>query len=207
MAALADAAFLSVVGWSSGFNVYLTAVILGLGSRMHWVELPDSMKVIANPFIIGLAVLMYLVEFVADKIPLVDSAWDSVHTLIRPSVASLAGYLAGTEYGPVAQTALAAFTGTLALDAHAVKASARLAINTSPEPFSNIGASLGEDAFVIFLFWMLHKHPWISLAIVIGLAVLSFFFLRMMWRFVKSIFRLIWKPRQQPPQDAVKSAK
>ncbi len=202
MQPLQEVALLSAVGWSSGFNVYLTAAILGISSRMNWIDLPGGMDVLANPFIIALAIFMYAVEFVTDKIPLVDSAWDSVHTFIRPAVASVAGYLAGTEYGPIAQTALATFTGTLALDAHAVKASSRIAINTSPEPFSNIAASIAEDSFVIFLFWFFTKHPWITAGIVLTLAVLSFFFLRMMWRFVRKIFRWIFKSKQDQIQTS-----
>lgn len=200
-AGLQQIALLSAVGWSSGFNVYLTASILGIGSRLGWVTLPGGMDVLGHPLIIALAVTMFAVEFVADKIPFVDSAWDSVHTFIRPTAAAFAGYLAGTEYGPLAQTALATFTGTLALDAHAVKATTRAAINTSPEPFSNIAASLGEDTFVIFLLWFVHQHPWITLAIVLTLVVLSYFILRMLWGFLKTVFRWITGSRAPARQE------
>src|SRR3989338_8590139 len=126
---------LLIAGWTSGIGLYLTAAILGVSGRMGWTELPGALGALSNPFIIALAVTLFVIEFVADKIPLVDSAWDSVHTFIRPLGAGVAGALAGTEHGPLVQTGLALIMGTLALDAHAVKASARVAINTSPEPF------------------------------------------------------------------------
>lgn len=146
------------------------------------------MTALTNPFIIAVAVAVFLVEFVADKVPYVDSAWDSVHTFIRPLGAAGMGMLAGTDQGPAAQMLFALLTGTVALNTHAVKASARLAINTSPEPFSNIAASFTENVFVFFLFWFFIKHPILAELLIIALLVLSFLFLRMMWRFVMKLF-------------------
>ena len=188
MSELARYAILLLVGWASGISVYLTVVILGISSRAGWIELPGGLETLSHPLIIGLAVILYLIEFIADKVPYVDSMWDSVHTLIRPAGAAMAGYLAGTENGPTVQMVLALLTGTIALDAHAVKASARLAINTSPEPFSNVAASIFEHAFVIFLFWFFVKHPFIACSIVVLLIIGSFYLLRLLWRFVKSLF-------------------
>ncbi len=182
---------LLVAGWTSGTSVYLTAAIVGIAGRMGWMKLPGALDTLQNPFIIALAVLIYAVEFVADKIPLVDSAWDAAHTFIRPAAAAAAGYLGGTEYGPAAQTGLALLTGTIALDAHALKSTTRLAINTSPEPFSNIGASLAEHSFVIFLFWFFIKHPVLACALVALLIVASFFIVRLLWRFAAALFRRI----------------
>ncbi|MCG3176634.1 MAG: hypothetical protein MOGMAGMI_01592 [Candidatus Omnitrophica bacterium] len=203
MGPLGELSVLVLAGWTSGISVYLTAAILGIGSRAGWIELPGALSVLEHPLLIGLAVLIYVVEFVADKVPFVDSAWDSVHTFIRPAAAGAAGYLAGTEYGSLAQTGLAMMTGTLALDAHAVKASTRLAINTSPEPFSNIAASLAEDSFVVFLFWFFVKHPVLACLTIVALLVLSYFILRLLWKFVAGVFRLLTgRGRPKPAPEA-----
>jgi len=156
---------------------------------MGWIELPGEMQALSNIFVIAAALTVFAVEFVADKVPYVDSAWDSVHTFIRPLGAAAIGAMAGTEHGPVVQSLAAVLTGTLALNTHAVKASTRLAINTSPEPFSNIAASFGENATVIFMFWFFIKHPLWAALLIIGLIVLSVLFLRMMWGFVSKLFQ------------------
>ena len=180
---------LLLAGWCSGISIYLTVALLGICGRFGWLALPGGMETLSHPLVIVLAIAIFAVEFLADKVPYIDSAWDSVHTFIRPLGAAGIGMLAGTGDGPVAQTIFALLTGTIALNTHAVKASARLAINTSPEPFSNIAASFSENALVLFMFWFFIKHP-IWAAMLIGLFLfLSFLFLRMMWRFVRSLFR------------------
>ena len=131
-----------LTGWCSGISVYLTVALLGISGRMGWMDLPGDLSGVTNPLVIGLAALLFLVEFVADKVPYVDSVWDSVHTFIRPLGAASLGALAGVDQGPVSQMLYALLTGTVALNTHAVKASARLAINTTTEPFSNIIASV-----------------------------------------------------------------
>jgi len=187
--AVAQPLVLLLAGWCSGVSVYLTAALLGISGRFGWIDLPGELSTLSHPLIIAGAVLIFLVEFVADKVPYVDSAWDSVHTFIRPLGAAGMGMLAGTEQGPLIQTFLAVATGTLALNTHALKASTRLAINTSPEPFSNIVASFSENAVVIFMFWFFIKHPILAALLLVCLIVLSFFLLRLMWRFVMKLFR------------------
>ncbi len=187
--ALAEPLVVLLAGWCSGISVYLTAALLGISGRMGWIQLPGEMQALSNIFIILAALAVFAIEFVADKVPYVDSAWDSVHTFIRPLGAAAIGAMAGTEHGPVVQTFAAVMTGTLALNTHAVKASTRLAINTSPEPFSNIAASFGENATVIFMFWFFIKHPIWAAVLIVGLIVLSILFLRMMWGFVSKLFR------------------
>lgn len=186
--ALSGYAIALVAAWSSGISVYLTILILGILGHMGIVDLPGNLEIFSNPFLIAFALFLYLIEFFADKIPFVDSLWDGAHTLIRPVGGLIIGYFAGTELGPIVQGAMALFSGAVALDTHAVKASARAAINTSPEPFSNIAASLAEDSAVIFLFWLVIKHPFIAAFCVICFITGSFFFLRMMWRFVRKLF-------------------
>ena len=197
MEPLTQQAIVLISGWTSGISIYLTVALLGLSDRFHWISLPGDLKTLGHPVIIIAAIAVFVIEFVADKVPYVDSAWDSVHTFIRPLGAAGLGYLAGTDGGPVAQTLYAVLTGTIALDSHAVKASTRLAVNTSPEPFSNIATSIAEHSFVIFIFWLFIKHPFIALGIVLALLVLSYFILRLLWRFFVKVFRWLFPKRQE----------
>ena len=195
-AAITQPLVLLLAGWCSGISVYLTTALLGICGRMGWMDLPGEMKILSHPLVIGLALAIFLVEFVADKVPFVDSAWDSVHTFIRPLGAAGLGILAGGDQGGLVQTVYALLTGTIALNTHAVKATTRLAINTSPEPFSNILASTAENASVIFLFWLFIKHPILASLLILLILIGSFFFLRMMWRFVVRLFK--GKPKDVP---------
>jgi len=192
MQAVQQYASVALIGWASGLNLYLAVALAGICGRAGWIPLPGELKVIEHPLIIGIAVLLYAVEFVADKVPYVDSFWDSFHTIIRPAAAAGMGYMAGSELGPVAQTVLSMGAGTFALNMHAVKASSRLAINTSPEPFSNITASLAEDSAVFGMFWFFIQHPWLALALIIVILILSYFLLRLLWKFVKKLFKAVF---------------
>lgn len=183
---------LLLAGWSSGISVYLTAALLGIAGRMDWIGLPGGLDVLQNPLLIALAIAVFGIEFVADKVPYIDSAWDSVHTAIRPLGASLMGYAAGTEHGPVLQMAYAMLTGTVALNMHAFKATGRLAINTSPEPFSNIAASTAENSAVFFMYWLFIKHPVIACVLIVAILVLAFFMIRLLWRFARGVFGAIF---------------
>ena len=174
--------------WASGVNLYLTIAVLGILDKMNVLSLPGDLEVISNPFIIGIAIVMYLVEFFADKIPLVDSAWDSIHTFIRPIGGAALSYMAMADMGPVAQIPAALLSGTIAMDSHLTKATTRAAINTSPEPFTNSIASVSEDAMVVGVIWMIVKHPIIAGIAVILFVLFSIWFLKMMFKFVKKIF-------------------
>ena len=200
MTAASQPLILLLAGWSSGISVYLTTALLGISGRMGWIELPGDLKVLSNPFIILAAIAVFVVEFVADKVPYVDSAWDSVHTFIRPLGAAGMGYLAGSEHGAVIQTLYALLTGTFALNTHAFKAASRLAINTSPEPFSNIAASTTENASVFFIFWLFIKHPVLASALIVLILILSFLLLRLLWKFVMKLFKR--KPAEPLPARA-----
>ncbi len=177
--------------WASGVNLYLTVAGLGIADRMHWVELPGTMDTISNPLIIAAAVLMYVVEFVADKIPYFDSVWDSIHTFIRPVGGAALGYLAATDLGPAAQTLTAVLGGSVALSSHLAKASTRVAVNTSPEPITNSVASVTEDGLVFGVLWLIVKHPIIAGIIAVVLIVLTVILLRMMFKFIKKVFRFL----------------
>lgn len=190
---LADASkemgILTLAGWSAGVSLYLTVGLLGLCGYFGWIHLPGELGVFSNPVVFSCAFIIFSIEFIADKVPCVDSIWDSIHTFIRPVGGIVIGYLAGADHGAVAQAVYAIFAGTLTLDAHTVKAAERLAINTSPEPFSNIAASTAEQGLVLFLFWFFIRHPVLTCVIIVGLVILGFFMLRFLWRFVKMLFR------------------
>ena len=137
---------------------------------------------------------MYAVEFVADKIPLVDSFWDSVHTFIRPVGGALLGYMSMAHVGPGAQIPVALLTGAVALNSHLTKATSRVAINSTPVPFLNSIVSVGEDAAVFGVLFLMMKHPFVATFLVIIFIVFSIWFLRKMYRFLKKVFRFFSKP-------------
>lgn len=140
-------------------------LVLGLAVRFGWVELPAAFDPLASAWVLGIAGGMYAVEFLADKIPWVDSVWDGVHSLIRPVGAAGVAVVALGPADPAVQIAAALLGGTIGASAHAAKAGTRLAVNTSPEPATNVFASLAEDGFVIGLVVLLITHPWIGVAV------------------------------------------
>jgi len=145
--------------WASGINLYATLAVLGLGAQSGGIDLPADLQILENPLVIGSALLMYAVEFVADKIPGVDTTWDGIHTFIRiPAGAMLAAGAVG-ETGPVMELTAAILGGGLATATHATKAGSRAMINTSPEPFSNWVASISEDVVVIGGLWTAMQNP------------------------------------------------
>jgi len=161
-------ATLVAAGWSSGINAYLTVLVLGLAGRLGWADTPLALQ---STTLLAVAAVLFAVEFVVDKIPLADTGWDVLHTLVRPTVAGwLGATLAGAELGPARGAALAA---TLALVAHLSKASTRLAVNASPEPFTNIAASLGEDGLVAVIVGLALARPRLAAVITVVAMVVS----------------------------------
>ena len=150
---------------AAGINLYATVAILGLASRYEWVALPAEYRVFDNDWVIALAVLLFIVEFFADKIPWVDTIWDGLHTFVRPVGGALIAVSALGEASPGLTTLMAVLGGTAALSSHATKAGTRLVANASPEPFSNSLLSLGEDAFVISLGLLALKYPIAALVV------------------------------------------
>ncbi len=189
MEALNSLGILAGSSWGSGVNLYLTIAALGIAHRMSLITLPGNLAMLDQYPVIGLAIILYLVEFVADKIPLIDSIWDSVHTIIRPVGGAALGYLAMGNYGPLAQIPAALASGSIALDSHLTKATTRVAINTSPEPFTNSIASVVEDISVGGMLFLIMGHPVIATILVLVFILLSLWFLKKMFRFMKAIFR------------------
>ena len=177
--------------WASGINLYLTIAGLGIADRLGLIDLPGKLDVISHPLVIAVALLLYLVEFFADKVPYVDSAWDTVHTAIRPIGGVTLAVLALSGKEPALQLSLAMLCGVVALDAHLTKATARVAINASPEPFTNIFASISEDGLVIVALWLIVKHPFIAGLLTVSFLVFSVWFLRVMFGFLRKFFAFV----------------
>ena len=172
-------------GFSSGLNLYATVATLGLLERFGVIHLPQSLHVLSNPVILVVAGVLYLVEFFADKIPYVDTVWDAIHTFIRPPAAALLAYSAAGAAPAEWRWAAALLAGSVALTSHGTKASARAAVNTTPEPFSNWALSLGEDVLAVWLTWMATVHPVATTVIVAGLVALSVYLLFHLFRFAR----------------------
>lgn len=179
------------VAWASGINLYAAILVLGILGSTGNMTLPPDLEVLANPLVIGAAGVMYFVEFFADKIPGLDTAWDAVHTFVRiPAGAMLAAGAVG-DVNPAIQLSAAILGGGLAAGAHATKAGARVLINASPEPFSNWAASLAEDATVVAGLWAAVNHPYLLITLTVILIALMIWLLPKLWRGIKHVFHSI----------------
>jgi hypothetical protein len=155
------------VGWASGLNLYAAVLTLGVMHNMGWIVLPPDLQIVAAPVVLLAAGVMYLVEFFADKVPGIDNGWDALHTFIRiPAGAVLAAQAVGDVH-PALALAAGLIGGSLAATSHFTKASGRVLINTSPEPFSNWTASLVEDVAVIAGLWVALQHPVVFLVLLV----------------------------------------
>jgi len=185
----------------AGINLYLTVFVTGLAIHFHWITLApqyQSLEVLGNPWIITVAGILYFLEFFADKIPWVDSIWDAVHTIIRPIGGALLAIQVLGHPSPALTVIVALLAGGTSLVAHTAKAATRLASNTSPEPFSNIGLSLGEDAAVLGGLALVHFNPVLALVIfLIGIAAF-FYFAPKILRAMKAKIWLAWKKLNGP---------
>jgi len=185
----------------AGVNLYLTVFATGVAIHFHWITLApqyQSLEILGNPWIITIAGILYFLEFFADKIPWFDSAWDAVHTFIRPIGGALLAIQVLGHPSPALTIIVALLAGGTSLIAHTAKAATRLASNTSPEPFSNIGLSLGEDAAVLGGLALVHFNPVLALIIfVIGIAAF-FYFAPKILRAMKAKIWLAWKKINLP---------
>jgi hypothetical protein len=183
------------LGWASGLRLYTTLFVVGVAGRLGWIVLPPGLHLLEHPWVLGAAGAMLIVEFFADKIPLLDSVWDTVHTFIRiPAGAALAAMVFGGQ-GVEWQTAMALLGGTLAAGTHFTKAGARAMINTSPEPFTNVAASFGEDVVVLTGLWLMFAHPWRMLAVLLLLVIATAWLLPKLWRDIAGLIRGFSLPR------------
>ena len=177
------------LGFAAGLRLYATVLGLGLAIRFHLLTLPDSargLEVLAHPAVLIAAGAAVLIEFVSDKIPWVDSLWDSVHTIIRPVGAAVLAATAFATIDPVFRMVLVILCGGVALSSHATKAATRLAVNQSPEPFSNIALSLLGDVTAPFVLWLTATHPLITMTLVILFLCIFAWLASRIWRLLKN---------------------
>ena len=182
-------ALATALGWASGVRLYLAVFLVGLAGSFGFIDLPSGLKVLQHPAVLGAAGFMGFVEFFADKIPYVDTIWDTIHTVIRvPAGAALAAGALGADNQAMGWIA-ALLGGGLAATSHAAKMTTRAAVNTSPEPFSNIGVSLAEDGMVVFMLWLSATHP-VAFAIVLVISVvLAIILLVVLVKFLRTVVR------------------
>jgi hypothetical protein len=181
-------------GFSSGLNLYATVATLGLLQRYGVLQLPPALQILSHPWVLGIAIALYLVEFLADKIPYFDTMWDAVHTFIRPPAAALLAYAAAGAVPAEWRWGAALLAGGVALTSHGTKASARAAVNTVPEPLSNWILSFGEDVLAVWLTWMATTHPLATTIIVAALVSISAVLLYYLFRFARRALQRLFQP-------------
>lgn len=193
------AALAAALGWASGMRLYAVVFITGAAGHLGWLPLPPGLQVLQHPLVLGLSFVLFVVEFVADKIPAVDTLWDAVHTFIRiPAGAALAAGALGADHATwVVLAALAG--GSLAATAHAAKTTTRAAANTSPEPFSNVLLSLAGDAAVPLMLWLAVQHPAVFWPVLALAMLLALVLIAVLFRFLRALLRR-FMPR--PPRAA-----
>ena len=177
--------------WTSGINLYATVAALGIARQMELIQLPHNLEVLAHPAVIAIACIMYVIEFFADKVPYFDSGWDALHTFIRvPAGAILAARALG-DMNPALELAAMLAGGSIALAAHGAKATTRLALNASPEPFTNWTASVTEDAVVLGGIWLIFNNPILMVIFVIGFFGLGVWLMPKLFRLAKRGFQAL----------------
>ena len=184
---------------TAGLNLYITLLSLGLMHRFEWLKLPDNLDILSNPWVLATSAILLAIEFFADKIPYVDNAWDTLHSFIRvPAGAVLAVSAIGNVPEPTLWVA-ALLGGFVSLAAHGAKASTRLAINSTPEPFTNWFLSFIEDGVSLLVLWLVAAHPYLALSISLLLVMLFVCLIYLFYRFFRSVFRMrrILHPHQR----------
>lgn len=184
--------------WLSGFNAYATIGFLGLFGRLGWLTLPNGLATLEHPAVFGIALALYLIEFIADKVPAIDSLWDSIQTFIRVPAGAILAFAAVGDVAPELKLLATMLGGGLALSAHATKSSIRALVNLSPEPFSNWMLSLGQDGALLLLIWVMFYFP------IFMLGILLLFLILFIW-FMPKIFRTfgrLFGRRVQKPSDS-----
>jgi hypothetical protein len=175
--------------FASGLNLYATVAAAGLLDRFGLIRLPEPLHVLGNPLVLGIAAVLFVIEFIADKVPYVDSVWDAIHTFIRPPAAAFLSYTAFTGNVPEEwRIGAALLAGSVALTSHGAKATTRAAVNASPEPFSNWTLSTVEDGLAVLLAWLAAAHPLVTGVVAVVLVVVA---VLVIWRFFGLLRRLV----------------
>ena len=181
-------ALLVAVSFAAGLNVYATVATLGLLAHAGALDLPVSLHLLTNWWVIGASVALFALEFFADKVPALDLVWNALHTFVRIPVAALLAYQGAASLSPPEQLVATVAGGLIALAAHGGKTAARVAVTPSPEPLSNIGLSLGEDALAVFLTWLAAAHPYWAAGIAAALILVIVAMLRLVWQALRALF-------------------
>ena len=199
LAALAQALGLA---YAAGLNLYATVAVIGTAERFGWImPLPGPLAALASPWIIGLAIALYIIDFLATLIPGVASAWETFHTLIRPPAAAALAATAVWQANPAFVLAAALLGGTLAVATHTTKLGVRYAIDSSPEPLTNGAANVAEFGVVATLAIAIWQHPWISLTLAIALLIALMLTIRLIWRTLRRVVSGHWMPSRGLLQD------
>lgn len=200
MNSISNLALASGLSWASGLRLYATVFVVGILAKFGYIDLPETLAILSNPMVIGLAGVLSTIEFLADKIPYVDSAWDGIHTFIRIPAGALLAMGAINTSDPMIATIAALLGGTLTGMTHATKAGSRALINTSPEPVTNIVASFGEEGTLVTGGWLVFAHPAVFIGLLGGFIVLMFWLLPKLWRNIKTLLRnfgrISWPSKQ-----------
>lgn len=182
-------ALLTAIGFAAGLNLYATVAVLGLTARFGHLPLPPGVEVLQSWPVIIVSLVLFGVEFFADKVPAFDLIWNALHTFIRVPVAGLLAYRATSQLSPEHQLLATLIGGGVALIAHSGKTAARAAVTPSPEPFSNIALSAGEDVLAIGLTWLATKHPYVAGALALSFVFVIFVMIRWVMRAMRWLFR------------------
>jgi hypothetical protein len=164
-------AVLTAISFAAGLNVYATVATLGLLAHAGLIQLPEGLHLLSSWYVIACAILLFLMEFFADKFPAFDLLWNAFHTFVRVPIAALLAYAATVQLSPGLQLLATLLGGAIALAAHGGKIAVRTAVTPSPEPFSNITLSLGEDVLAVLLTWLATKHPYVGATIALALVL------------------------------------
>lgn len=183
----AVAAFLVAVCFAAGLNVSGTVALLGVMARLGWVVLPGDLGVMSSWWVIGASLVMFIVEVVADKVPLFDLVWNVLQTFVRVPTAALLAYAATPELSPGWQLLAGVLGALIALVAHTLKTALRTSVSASPEPVSNIGLSVAEDVTALGLTWFAVTYPWIAAGLVVVVVITAVVVLRWLWRMARSL--------------------
>lgn len=190
------------LAWASGLRLYAVLFLAGLLERLGYVDLPESLQVLSHGLVIGAAGFMFVVEFFADKVPALDSLWDALHTFIRVPAGAVLAAMALGSHDPAIIVAGAILGGTLAAGTHLTKAGSRALINTSPEPFTNVAASFGEEALAIGGLYAAFQHPLVFLVLLAVFIIVAIWLLPKLWRGVRQVFRRLSGTAQETGANA-----
>ncbi len=187
MDAISTLALASGLSWASGLRLYLTVFAVGMMAKFGVITLPDSLAILTHPGVIAASGLLSVIEFLADKIPYIDSIWDSIHTFIRIPAGALLAMGAMNTSDPAIVAIAGLLGGSLAGATHITKAGSRALINTSPEPVTNIATSFGEESALITGGWLVFAHPMVFLGALVLFILIMIWLIPKVWRGIKSV--------------------